>query len=98
MAIDDRPVIDRSGVLGVYIAAAQGIEHGEGDKQRQKKYRGEKYEEINFPFKSELEKVDSITYPSAPIPSSAPYVVLDTKMNASYAVVFGLLKYKPEIL
>jgi len=32
-----------------------------------------------------------------PVPDSAKYIILDSKKNAAYAVVFGLMKHKPVV-
>jgi len=55
-------------------------------------------ERIETPFEAKLEKLGKVPYPSlvAPKPSSA-YVVLDSRMNASYAVALALLKNNVEM-
>jgi hypothetical protein len=54
--------------------------------------------QIDRSFKADLEKLESIPYPEIAAPkTSSKYVVLDSKKNASYSIVFSLLKYKPEI-
>lgn len=53
---------------------------------------------VDRPFKAEMDKLESIPYPEVTAPKkSAPYVILDTKKNASYAAVFGLLKSNADI-
>jgi len=55
-------------------------------------------EQIDRPFKTELEKLDAIPLPTVkPVPDSAKYIVLDSKKNAAFAVVFGLMKHKPVV-
>ncbi len=55
-------------------------------------------DEIKHPFKADLLPLEEISYPSASPPeNSAKYIVLDSKQNASYAVVFSLLKHVPAI-
>ena len=55
-------------------------------------------DEIRHPFETKLEKIDKVPYPAVSLPpESFPYLVLDSRMNASYAVVFSLLKDKAEI-
>jgi len=55
-------------------------------------------ERINSAFKSDLQKLETITYPESVIKTDQdPYIVLDTKKNGSYAIVFALLKNKAEI-
>ncbi|MEJ1960307.1 MAG: hypothetical protein WDO56_01610 [Gammaproteobacteria bacterium] len=52
---------------------------------------GVQYSEIKKPFKAEVRKLDDIPVPSVSIPST-PYLVFDTRANASYAVAFALQK------
>ena len=55
-------------------------------------------QQIDRPFKADLEKLDTIPFPALePVADSAKYIVLDSKKNASYAVVFGLMKHKPVV-
>jgi hypothetical protein len=59
---------------------------------------GVRCEQIDYPFKADLTKLDEVSYPSiTPPQATAPYIVLDSKKNASYSVVFALLKDKAEI-
>jgi hypothetical protein len=55
-------------------------------------------ERIETPFEAKLEKLGKVplTPVAAPKPSSA-YIVLDSRMNASYAVAFALLKNNVEM-
>ncbi len=53
-------------------------------------------EQIDTPFKTELSKLDEIPDPETQVPAEdAKYIVLDSKQNASYSVVFSLLKTNP---
>ncbi len=59
---------------------------------------GVRCEQIDSPFKTDLTKIDEIPYPSVSTPpATAPYVVLDSKKNASYSVAFALLKDNAEV-
>jgi hypothetical protein len=59
---------------------------------------GVRCEQIDYPFKADLTKLNEVSYPSiTPPQATAPYIVLDSKKNASYSVVFALLKDKAEI-
>lgn len=59
---------------------------------------GVKSDRVQKPFKAPLEKIDKIPYPVITPPgTSAPYIVLDSAQNASYSVVFPLLKENAEI-
>lgn len=53
---------------------------------------------IEKPFKTALEKLEKVPYPSiTPPEQSASYIILDTRKNASSSVVFSLLKEKAEV-
>jgi hypothetical protein len=55
-------------------------------------------EQVDYPFKADLKKLDEITYPSiTPPQATAPYIVLDSKKNAAYSIIFALLKEKAEV-
>jgi hypothetical protein len=58
---------------------------------------GVSFSRIAKPFEANLEKLESIPYPTIAPPSSSPYVVLDSKVNASYSVVISLLGEKAEV-
>ncbi len=59
---------------------------------------GIKCDQINNPFKANLTKLDKVPYPSPTRPQdSASYIVLDSRLNTSYSVVFSLIKTKAEI-
>jgi len=59
---------------------------------------GIKCDRINNPFKVKLEKLDKIPYHSPIQPQeTASYIVLDSRLNNSYSVVFSLIKAKAEI-
>ena len=54
--------------------------------------------QINKSFNANLTKLDKIPSPSiTPLQGTTSYVVLDSRVNASYSVVFSLLKEKAEI-
>lgn len=53
---------------------------------------------IEKPFKTALEKLEKVPLPViTPPKKSASYVILDSRKNASYAVVFALLQEKAEV-
>lgn len=55
-------------------------------------------QQIENPFKAKLEKLEKVPYPVLTPPSEiSPYIVLDSRENASYSVAFSLLKQKAEI-
>lgn len=55
-------------------------------------------DQIDRPFQTELTKLEEIPSPEVSVPSeTAPYIVLDSKMNASYAVAFAMMKENAEI-
>ncbi|MDH7575158.1 MAG: M14 family metallopeptidase [Candidatus Saccharicenans sp.] len=56
---------------------------------------GVRCEQIDKPFEVPLTMVAKVEYPKATVPDSA-YLLLDPRLNASYAVAFGLLKNKAE--
>jgi hypothetical protein len=59
---------------------------------------GVKCDRIENPFKTKLEKLEKVPYPSLlPPPASPEYILLDSRINGSYAAVFSLLKDKAEI-
>lgn len=48
---------------------------------------------IENPFETKLEKLEQVPYPTITAPSeSSPYIILDSRKNASYSTVFSLLK------
>lgn len=54
-------------------------------------------DQIDSPFKAELIKLEKISYPEpAPVPDNS-YVILDSRLNNSYAAVFPLMLQKAEI-
>ncbi|MGC8747165.1 MAG: M14 family metallopeptidase, partial [Candidatus Saccharicenans sp.] len=57
---------------------------------------GVKCDQVESPFEVPLEKVDKVVYPKSSVPE-APYLVLCPRLNASYAVAFGLLKNKAQM-
>ncbi|MCK4645014.1 MAG: peptidase M14 family protein [Candidatus Aminicenantes bacterium] len=53
---------------------------------------------IEHAFETKLEKLEKISSPSiSPPKESASYVILDSRMNASYTIAFSLLKNKAEV-
>lgn len=59
---------------------------------------GIKCDQINNPFKANLTKLDKIPYPSlTPPPETASFVILDSRLNNSYSVVFALFQENAEI-
>ncbi|HZX11730.1 MAG TPA: hypothetical protein VFG01_12360, partial [Acidobacteriota bacterium] len=59
---------------------------------------GVECEQINTPFETKLEKLEEIPDLEIPVPAEeAPYIVLDSKQNASYSVIFSLLKNNPTV-
>ncbi|MGB6340611.1 MAG: hypothetical protein WBF32_12640, partial [Candidatus Aminicenantaceae bacterium] len=59
---------------------------------------GVRCEQIDYPFKADLAKLDEVSYPSISLPQeTAPYIVLDSKKNASYSIIFALLKENAEV-
>ena len=51
---------------------------------------GVAFSQIDEPFEASLQKLTSIPYPNVSAPPSSPYIVLDTRVNASYALAFAL--------
>jgi hypothetical protein len=59
---------------------------------------GVKCDQISRSFKADLAPLKTIPSPEiTPPAATAPYIVLDSKKNASYSVVFALMKEKAEI-
>jgi hypothetical protein len=54
-------------------------------------------DQVDETFEARLEKIDKVPYPPVKAPGAAPWIVLDAKANASYAVAFALLKDKAEV-
>ncbi|MBE0461128.1 MAG: hypothetical protein IBX60_05800, partial [Candidatus Aminicenantes bacterium] len=55
-------------------------------------------EQIDTPFTAKLEQVKTITFPAITRPEKeGPYILLDSRLNASFSVVFGLMNEKAEI-
>jgi len=53
---------------------------------------------VNRPFETELVKLNTVPWPEIkPISATAPYIRLDARANAAYAVVFALLKTGAEV-
>ncbi len=58
---------------------------------------GVDFSQIEQPFEASLERLTSIPYPSVMAPPSTPYVVLDSRVNASYAVAIALLQQGADV-
>ena len=59
---------------------------------------GIKCEQINIPFKANLAQLDKVPYPATTQPQeSTSFIILDSRLNTSYSVVFALLKENAEI-
>ena len=55
-------------------------------------------DEVDGAFEVKLEKIDKVPYPKAPAKQGqGAFVVLDSRVNASYAAAFALLKDKAEM-
>jgi hypothetical protein len=54
-------------------------------------------DQVDEAFEARLEKIDKLPYPAVKAPGQAPWIVLDAKANASYAIAFALLKDKAEV-
>lgn len=57
---------------------------------------GVRCEQIDKPFEVPLNPVGKVEYPKSSVPDT-PYLLLDPRLNVSYAVAFGLLKNKAEL-
>jgi hypothetical protein len=59
---------------------------------------GVRCEQIDHHFKANLEIVDTILFPDVTtLDNTTPYFVLDSHLNASYSIVFALMKGNAEI-
>ncbi len=58
---------------------------------------GVKCEQIENPFSAELESLENITYSFNLKELDSPYLVFDSRKNASFAVIFNLLKKGVEV-
>ncbi|NIM90011.1 MAG: peptidase M14 family protein [Candidatus Aminicenantes bacterium] len=59
---------------------------------------GVECDRIESPFQAKLEKLEKVPYPSLSAPQvSSDYILLDSRINGSYAAIFSLLKDKAEI-
>jgi hypothetical protein len=55
-------------------------------------------QQIDKPFKAKLKKIEQVAYPEAAMPpENSAYIVFDAALNASYGMVFALLKEKAEV-
>jgi hypothetical protein len=57
---------------------------------------GVRCDQVDRAFEVAVEKLDKVEYPGSAVPDS-PYLLLDPRLNASYAVTFGLLKNQAEV-
>jgi hypothetical protein len=58
---------------------------------------GVSFTRIAEPFKAKLDKLESIPSRSVTPPAPAPFIVLDSRVNASYPVAISLLREKAEV-
>lgn len=59
---------------------------------------GIKCDQINHPFETNLIKLEKVSYPSVTVPQeNASFVILDSRLNTSFSVVFSLFKGNVEI-
>jgi len=54
-------------------------------------------DEIEEPFEAKLEKIGAVPYPKVPAQGKSDYFVLDSRVNASYALAMALLKDGAEV-
>jgi hypothetical protein len=54
-------------------------------------------DQVDEPFEAKLEKIDKVPYPKVSAQGGRAYFALDTRANASYAMVFSLLKEQAEV-
>jgi hypothetical protein len=54
-------------------------------------------DEVEEPFEAALEKIDKVPYPKVPAQGAKAYFALDSRANASYAMIFALLKDQAEV-
>jgi len=58
---------------------------------------GVSFSRIVEPFAAKLAKLEKISHPTVSYPSSPPYIVLDSRANASYAVAAALIGQNAEV-
>ena len=58
---------------------------------------GVSFSQIDEPFEASLELLSGVPYPSVMAPPSTPYVALDARENAAYAVAFALLEQDADV-
>ena len=59
---------------------------------------GVQCDQIHSPFIADLTKLEKVPYPSVTVPQeTSPFIVLDSRLNNSYAIIFQLIKEKVEI-
>jgi hypothetical protein len=54
-------------------------------------------DEVDEAFEAKLEKVDAVPHPKVPAQGKSEYFLLDTRVNASYAMAIALLKDGAEV-
>jgi hypothetical protein len=54
-------------------------------------------DEIDEAFRADLELIDAVPYPKVPAQGKSDHFILDTRVNASYAMAFALLKENAEV-
>jgi hypothetical protein len=54
-------------------------------------------DEVEEPFEAKLEKIDAVPYPKVPAQGKSAYFILDSRVNASYAMAMALLKDGAEV-
>ncbi len=54
-------------------------------------------DEIDEAFEAKLEKIDAVPYPKVPAQGKSDYVILDARVNASYAMAIALLQENAEV-
>jgi len=58
---------------------------------------GVQCDEVDEAFEVKLERLDAVPYPKVPAQGKSAYFVLDTRVNASYAMAIALLKEGAEV-
>jgi len=58
---------------------------------------GVAFSQIDEPFEASLELLTEVPYPNATAPPTSPYLVLDARENASYALAFALLEQNADV-
>ena len=58
---------------------------------------GVQCDEIDEPFEAKLERLEAVPYPKVPAQGKSGYFILDSRVNASYAMAVALLKDGAEV-